>query len=708
MGKDTFKYDISYTQNRELSWLRFNERVLEEAVDPTVPIYEKLKFVSIFTSNLDEFFMIRVGSLHDLSLLKESNLDNKCKMTPGEQLEAIFKAVAPLYKQRDKIYSAVEQELREYDIYNLAIKELENFEKKYVESYFENYVMPVLSPQIMDQRHPFPHLENKSLNIAVTLKGGSTKLYGIIPVPKSLPRILFLPGNSVRYVLAEKIILEYAERVFDMYDVVEKTVLSVTRNADINPDDEAFDVEEDYRHHMRKILKKRARLAPVRLELQGSVDADFVAYLRGKLNITKEQVFKSAAPLDMSYVYSLNEKFPISTERAVTYAPYTPQVSKSVRKGESMIRQIMRRDILLSYPYEQMEPFLRLIKESAVDPNVISIKITIYRLSSQAKLMEHLITAAENNKDVTVLMELRARFDEQNNIDWSARLEESGCRVIYGLEGFKVHSKICLITLKEKNSIKYVTQIGTGNYNEKTAKMYTDLSLMTANSTIGNDAVTFFKNMAISNLNGEYKELLVAPANLKRKIISLINEEIQKGTGGRIIMKMNSLTDRDILDKLHEASDAGVRVDLIIRGICCLLPEVKGKTENIRVTSIVGRYLEHSRVFCFGEGAQMKMYLSSADMMTRNTQRRVEIACPVWDSDIKNRLYNGLQILLKDTKKARRLLSNGQYVKKIHPDNLVLDAQQYFMDQAMKNAQEVSQQQTKKGFLEKWRGIFRK
>ena len=689
MTKQNFQYDISFTQNREISWLKFNERVLDEASDPLVPIYERLKFISIFTSNLDEFFMIRVGSLYDLSLLKETHLDNKCGLTPQEQLDEIFLQIPPLYRKRNKIFQSVEKELRAYDIYNLNIKELETKEKKYIAEYFREYISPVLSPQIMDSHHPFPHLVNKSLNIAVRLRGNRENLYGIIPVPRSVPRVIFLPGSTLRYVLAEKVIAEYAEAVFDMYEVIEKTVLSVTRNADINPDDEAYDVEEDYRYHMRKILKKRSRLAPVRLETRNAISEEFSEYLCAKLKITRQQVLKSSTPLDMSYVFSLSEKFSAAVRNSITYEPFTPQPLPGLTQKDSMIRQILKKDILLSYPYEKMKPFLDLLREASTDPNVISIKITIYRLAGQSKLVEHLITAAENNKDVTVLMELRARFDEQNNIDWSERLEEAGCRVIYGFDGFKVHSKICLITRRDKGRIQYITQIGTGNYNEKTAKLYTDFSLMTADLEIGEDANSYFKNMAISNLDGQYEHLLVAPNGLKSGIMKLIGEETKKAaTGGKgnIFMKMNSLTDREIIDKLSEASRAGVHVSLVIRGICCLLPGIEGKTEHISVTSIVGRFLEHSRIYCFGSGAEMKLYISSADMMTRNTQRRVEIACPVFDRACRLKVLEYIDTLLRDNVKARRLNRDGTYTPVNSSGGERLDAQAYLMQKAIADA----------------------
>ncbi|WP_042349345.1 polyphosphate kinase 1 [Bacillus massiliigorillae] len=687
MAKTKKKYDISYTQNRELSWLKFNQRVLEEACDPTVPLYERLKFVSIFESNLDEFFMIRVGSLLDLSLLKGSRIDKKSGMTPTEQLKKIFKEVAPLYKQRDKIFNEIKEQLHEHDIYHMSIKDLDGKDRKFIEQYFKNYIFPVLSPQIVDTLHPFPHLPNKSLNIIVMMANEDKTTYGMIPVPQSLPSVLYLPGNTVRYVMMEKIILEFAHIVFDMFEIVDKTIIAVTRNADISPEDEVFADDDDYRHHMKKILKKRKRLAPVRLEVQNDADPLLLDYLCERLNIKKEQVFKSKAPLCMSYVFSLHERFSMETTREISYPAFEPQQPAAVNKRESMISQVQKKDVVLHYPYETMEPFLRLIKEAAQDENVISIKITIYRLANNSKLVESLIEAAENNKDVTVLMELRARFDEQNNIDWAERLEDAGCTVIYGFEGFKVHSKICLITHLVNNKIQYITQIGTGNYNEKSSKMYTDLSFMTASEAIGNDAANFFKNMAISNLDGQYAHLLVAPNSLKPGLMNLIDEEIMKaqsGYNGRIVMKMNSLTDREMITKLSEASCAGVKINLIIRGICCLVPGIKDRTENITVVSILGRFLEHSRIYCFGEGPGMHMYISSADIMTRNMEKRVEIACPILDSQVKQQIYHILDIQLQDNVKARLLCDNKQYEKRKNLNNQKIDSQSYFMEEALK------------------------
>lgn len=677
-------FDNSYTQNRELSWLKFNERVLDEALDEQVPLYERLKFAAIFTSNLDEFFMVRVGSLTDLALMNEPPIDNKSGMDPLEQLQAIFQAVRPLYAKRDLVVSTLEQNLRAQDIASLNINELTFEEYAFVKEYFNDIILPVLSPQIIDRHHPFPHLVNKALYVAALLKGEDNEdIFGIIPIPPSLPKALYLRGSGIRYLLTEKIVEEFAQSVFTIYQIQTKSTLSVTRNADISPNDEGYD---DYLYYMKKILKKRARLAPVRLEMKNGIGVEehLVGYLCDKLGLEETQVYLCDSPLVMSYVYSLVDKLSQAQKRQLCYPSFIPQPESKFKKDESIIKSVSKRDCLLSFPYQSMDPFLRLIKEAAYDPTVMSIKITIYRLANKSRLVEYLNAAAERGKEVTVLIELRARFDEENNINWAEMLEEAGCTVIYGLDGFKVHSKICLITRKEKNKISYITQIGTGNYNEKTAQLYTDFSLITSRDGIGRDAAAFFNNMAISNLEGEYNELLIAPAGLKKSILSLIEQEIVKANYGAeayILMKLNSLSDREVIDQLALASQAGVKVELIVRGICCLLPGVPGKTDHITVRSIVGRFLEHSRVYCFGIGDSMQMYISSADMMTRNTNRRVEIACPVNDSAIRQRILHMLDIMQSDNTKARILGQDGVY-RKPAADGEIINCQDYFIQEA--------------------------
>ena len=694
----------NYTQNRELSWLKFNQRVLEEAKDSSVPLLERMKFVSIFTSNLDEFFMIRVGSLYDMSLTDNSTIDSRSGMNPKEQLDAIFAAVAPLYKERDKTYSEIKKLLNPYGVCGLSIKELEQQEKKYVKKYFKDQILPILSPQIVDANHPFPHLLNKELYVIASLKQNGTSMIGIVPVPQFVSDILYLPGHDIRYIRMEKVIMEYLDVVFDKYEVSNKNYICVTRNADVSPDDEALEINDDFRLLMQETLHKRRRMAVVRMETAEPLDKELEKYFCDKFKIIPAQIYRTKMPMKLDYIFSIMDKVPASLKRSLIDEPFTPQPSRYLTDGK-VIPQVKKKDILLSYPYESMDPFLRMIKEAAYDPTVLTIRITIYRLAKKARLVEYLCAAAENGKEVTVLIELRARFDEQNNIDWSERLEEAGCRVIYGFEGYKVHSKICLITYRNRNNIEYITQVGTGNYNEKTATMYTDVSLITADKGIGEDAAVFFKNMSIGNLHGSYQHIIVSPTSLKPKVLSLMDEEIKKGTNGRIIMKMNSVTDVDFIQKVSEASNAGVKVDLIVRGICCILPGVKGYTENLRVTSIVGRYLEHPRIFLFGTGADQKIYIGSADMMTRNTEKRVEVACPVYDETIRKQLTHMLKIMLADNVKARELKSDGKYYKKEKGTSKV-NSQEYFMREAITVRH--PEGRTKESFIDKIRKIFRR
>ena len=694
----------NYTQNRELSWLKFNQRVLEEAKDSSVPLLERMKFVSIFTSNLDEFFMIRVGSLYDMSLTDNSTIDSRSGMNPKEQLDAIFAAVAPLYKERDKTYSEIKKLLNPYGVCGLSIKELEQQEKKYVKKYFKDQILPILSPQIVDANHPFPHLLNKELYVIASLKQNGTSMIGIVPVPQFVSDILYLPGHDIRYIRMEKVIMEYLDVVFDKYEVSNKNYICVTRNADVSPDDEALEINDDFRLLMQETLHKRRRMAVVRMETAEPLDKELEKYFCDKFKITPAQIYRTKMPMKLDYIFSIMDKVPASLKRSLIDEPFTPQPSRYLTDGK-VILQVKKKDILLSYPYESMDPFLRMIKEVAYDPTVLTIRITIYRLAKKARLVEYLCAAAENGKEVTVLIELRARFDEQNNIDWSERLEEAGCRVIYGFEGYKVHSKICLITYRNRNNIEYITQVGTGNYNEKTATMYTDVSLITADKGIGEDAAVFFKNMSIGNLNGSYQHIIVSPTSLKPKVLSLMDEEIKKGTDGRIIMKMNSVTDVDFIQKVSEASNAGVKVDLIVRGICCILPGVKGYTENLRVTSIVGRYLEHPRIFLFGTGADQKIYIGSADMMTRNTEKRVEVACPVYDETIRKQMTHMLKIMLADNVKARELKSDGKYYMKEKGTSKV-NSQEYFMREAITVRH--PEGRTKQSFVDKIRKIFRR
>lgn len=697
---------LKYAQNRELSWLKFNQRVLEEAQDPSVPLLERMKFVAIFTSNLDEFFMIRAGSLFDMAATDPRTVDSRSGMTPAQQLEKIYDAVAPLYKERDKTYAEIKKQLHPYGVCGLDFKELEQGEKKYVKKYFKEQVLPVLSPQIVDANHPFPHLLNKELYVTAILRQGGKMMLGIVPVPNFISDILYLPGHDIRYIRMEKVIMEYLDLVFGQYEAAEKNYICVTRNADIAPDDEALEVNDDFRYLMKQTLHKRKKMAVVRLEIAEKLNPETERYFCEKFNITKKQIFRTKMPMKLDYMFAISGNLPDSMKRSLIYRTFVPQPSGRLEEG-SIMKQIRKKDVLLFYPYESMEPFLQLIKEAAFDPSVMTIKITIYRLAKKARLVEYLCAAAENGKEVTVLIELRARFDEQNNIDWSERLEDAGCRVIYGFEGYKVHSKICLITYRNRNEIQYITQIGTGNYNEKTAAMYTDLSLMTASKEIGEDAALFFQNMSIGNLDGIYRYLIVSPTSLKPKILQLMDQEIRKGPKGRIIMKMNSLTDVDFIAKTAEASQAGVRVDLLVRGICCILPGIAGYTENVHVSSLVGRYLEHPRIFSFGLGADQKIYIGSADMMTRNTEKRVEVAAPVLDPDVKRQVSEYLRVMLADNVKARVLQKDGTYKKKAITEKRI-NSQEYFMRAAVLAGRDKKAAPNKRGLREKFLKIFRK
>lgn len=685
-------WNQGYTQNRELSWLEFNARVLAEAEDEAVPLLERFKFLAIFTSNLDEFFMIRVGSLTDMAALEPNRRDTKSGLTAGEQLSRIYAAVEPLYARRDAAFRDVNALLAQEDLCRTSMDELDSSERKYIKRYFNTMIAPVLSPQVVDSHHPFPHLEGKVLHIAVLLSHKKNERLGLIPVPASLPLITFLPNDKRRYLMTEDILLAFADSIFEMYDVLEKTVFCVTRNADVPLDDEPFGSEQvDLRKKMERMLRQRRRMAIVRVELSRPVSSHFKECLHKRFEVTDEQIFLSrSAPLRMSYAFSLGDYLSDGRRSRLSDPPFIPQQPAMLPAGQSLLKTALQRDVLLSYPYESMEPFLQMIREAANDPPVLSVRITIYRLASKAKLVEYLCAAAENGKDVTVLIELRARFDEQNNIDWSERLEEAGCKIIYGFEEYKVHSKICLITRRERGGVRYITQVGTGNYNEKTARQYTDVSLVTSSESIGMDAAQFFNNMAMSNLNGRYNRLLVAPTSLKNNILSLMDGEIAKGSDGYILLKFNSLTDIDMIEKLHEASCAGVTVEMIIRGICCLLPGVPGKTENITVTSIVGRFLEHSRIYVFGCGENEKMYISSADLMTRNTERRVEIACPIDSPAVRARLHDILFAMQHDTVKARVLQPDGSYQKKPAVPEPIC-AQDLLMQQAVSMAREQAQ-----------------
>ena len=674
-------------QNRELSWLKFNDRVLDEALSSDNPLIERLKFVSIVTNNLDEFFMIRVGSLTDIANYNPKYIDNKTGMNSQQQLDRIYEECIPLYKKRDAVLLEINSQLANFGIRRMRMDELKKTERKKAESFFTNQIMPFLSPQIIDSRHPFPHIDNKHLHIGANLDDNSHQLFGLIPVPINMDRMIFLTENSLQFVLLEDMIMFFTQEIFEMYKVLEKTVIMITRNADLNTDQELFDEDIDYRTYMQEMLKKRKRLSPVRLEIQGKIDEKFIKYFCKKFELKNHQIFLSQIPLDMSYAYVLEKKIPEFLKNEICFTPFVPPVLYEFSDKSSIMQEAYKRDMFLSYPYESMAPFLKLIKEAINDVHTVSIKITLYRIDEQSRLAEYLIDAAERGKEITVLMELRARFDEANNILWARRLEQAGCRVIYGTGGYKVHSKICLITMQYKDKVHYITHAGTGNYNEKTATLYTDFSIITTDHKIGNDAMNYFRNMSIGNLYGRYDELWVAPHLMKTNIKKEIDHEIEKAKKGeeaKIVLKINSITDREIIEKFVLASQAGVKIILITRGICCIIPGIMGLTENISVISIVGRFLEHSRVLIFGNNDDMRMFISSADLMTRNLERRVEIAIPVKDKTIKGKIYDMIQVMMNDTVKARKQLPDGSYVFCSDPEKPDINSQEYFMEQALK------------------------
>ena len=649
--------------NRELSWLKFNERVLEEAENNEVPLCERMNFVSIYQSNLDEFFRVRVGSLQDQMLVNKKIRDNKTNMTSEEQIKAILKVVKKLNKRKDAAYKNLMDKVAEYGITLIDFTTAKPEEKKFLEQYFNHEIVPLSSPTIVGKRQPFPFLRNQEIYAVVVLQTRSGKeRIGIIPCTNNMiERLIELPGGKGRYILSENIVLHYIGKVFKGYKVIGKSLIRVVRNADIDAD-ALYDEDLDYREFMADLMKERKKLSPVRLDMSREIDGSVVESLCRYLDVSPERVFRSEAPLDLSFVFTIQDHLRMNPE--LFYERRVPQKSASFRDGESILKQIEEEDKLLSYPYESIRPFLRMLNEAAEDDNVISIKMTLYRLAKQSKIVEALCEAAENGKEVVVLVELRARFDEENNIRWSRMLEKAGCQIIYGLEGFKVHSKLCLITKKGKDGIEYITQIGTGNYNEKTARLYTDLSLMTANEQIGMDAARVFQALTKGETVEESDHLLVAPKCLQNRIIDMIEEEIEHKKNGEdayIGLKLNSLTDKRIIDKLVEASQAGVPIDMIIRGISCLIPGVKGQTENIRIISIVGRFLEHSRIYIFGCGERRKYYISSADFMTRNTVKRVEVAAPVCAPAIKERIQGIFDLMLSDNKKAREEDCEGNY-----------------------------------------------
>ncbi|MBR5560086.1 MAG: polyphosphate kinase 1 [Clostridia bacterium] len=670
--------------NRELSWLKFNERVLEEAEREQTPLCERLSFASIYQSNLDEFFMVRVGSLVDQAQLSPDIRENKTNMTPDEQIEAVLKVVRQLNDRKDFIYAKLLGRIEAAGVRLVDFRKISRQESEKLERYFDSEIAPLISPIIVGRRQPFPFVRSKDIWAAVVLerKNGKRKI-GLIPCTSGVfPRLIEVSAKDRTYMLAEELILHFSAKIFAGYTIREKSLFRVTRNADIDAD-ALYEEDIDYREFMAELIKKRKRLAPVRLELTRELDGEIVRALCKHMDVRREYVFRANTPLDLSFLFEIQDILRQQSE--LFYSRRIPQRSAMFDAARPVLEQIKEGDKMLSYPYENIKPFLAMLQEAANDENVVSIKMTLYRVAKQSKVVEALIEAAENGKDVLVLVELKARFDEENNIEWSRRLEAAGCNVIYGLDGYKVHSKLCLITRMEDGHAQYYTQIGTGNYNEKTARLYTDLSLMTFDQEIGREAAEVFKALSMGETVRETKKLLVAPHCLQDKVLAMIDAEIaraQAGEAAYIGVKINSLTDKVIMHKLAEASCAGVKIDLIVRGICCLIPGVPGRTENIRVRSIVGRFLEHSRIYIFGCGERAKVYIASADFMTRNTLRRVEVAAPIEDDVLRERVLKMFELMLQDNMQTRLMGADGVYKHMEPGEEGALNAQEVLYQQA--------------------------
>lgn len=678
---------IGLYENRELSWLKFNERVLEEAEDTSVPLCERMTFLSIFQSNLDEFFMVRVGSLEDQKLLSQKLRENKTNMTAGEQIEAILKRVAELNERKDAIYASIMKEVGEKGVHLTDFKALAKSESKYLEEYFMKEIVPLLSVMIVGRKQPFPFLKGQEIYALAVLgtRNGKKKI-GIIPCSSSVfPRLIRIPTKDDTYMLVEELILHFLPKVYKGYKVLEKSVIRVTRNADIDFN-AVYDEDLDYRDKMAQIVKLRKKLAPVRLELSRDINEDMIKQVCEYAEMEEPHVFLNQAPLDLSFLFQIEDI--LRKDANLVYQRRVPQPSPMLKSNEHIIPQILDHDVLLSYPYESIKPFLQMLQEAARDPEVISIRMTLYRLARNSKVVEALTEAAENGKQVDVLVELKARFDEANNIEWSRTLEDAGCHVVYGIDGLKVHSKLCLITRKVGDEIQYITQVGTGNYNEKTSRLYTDLSLITADKRIGEEAAKVFQAILLGSVVEDMEHLLVAPKCLQNKVLAMIENEIQIAKEGKpayIGIKINSLTDKKIIDKLIDASRAGVKIDMVIRGINCLRSGIPGDTDNIHIVSIVGRFLEHSRIYIFGTHDRDKVYIASADFMTRNTLRRVEVAAPLYDETVKNKVRKMFATMLRDNVKAREQQPDGSY-QKLSMVGPALNSQEYFYEEAYMEA----------------------
>lgn len=679
-----------YMMNRELSWLKFNERVLNEAGNPRVPLAERLTFASIYQSNLDEFYMVRVGTLMDQMEAPEEIRENKTNMTSKEQVKVILDATRVLDKKKDIIYEQLMGELEPQGIRIINFNKLSGEEGDLLETYFDHEIAPYLSANIVSKQQPFPFLKNKEI-YAVALLGTKSKKTKVAIIPCSnnvFKRLIDIPTRPGTFMLSEELILHFLPKLFPKYEVVEKSLLRITRNADIDMET-IYDEDMDYRDAMENLIKQRKRMNPVRMELSREINKKLVNEICKCVNVDKKHVFMSKVPLDMSFVFAIQNYLRGQEKENLFYHKRNPRMTDQLNDKESLIGQVEKKDVLLSYPFENIKSFTNLLYEAAKDESVVSIKMTLYRLADRSQIVDALVDAAENGKEVVVLVELRARFDEESNIEYSRKLEEAGCRVIYGLNGFKVHSKLCLITRKTGDGLAYITQVGTGNYNEKTSKLYTDLSLITANQEIGKEAAEVFACLLRGETIEETHLLLVAPKCLQNKVLAMIDEEIEhakKNEPAYVGIKINSLTDKVIIEKLVEASQAGVRIEMIVRGICCMIPQIKGYTENITVISIVGRFLEHSRIYRFGTPEREKVYIASADYMTRNTVRRVEVAAPVLDDKLRQRLDDMFDTMMRDDEKGKRLNAKGNYEDRIVNDTK-LDSQELFYEQAYQNAQ---------------------
>ena len=662
--------------NRELSWLRFNERVLEEAEDSRLPLFERMRFIAIFGSNLDEFFMVRVGGLSDAVAITPDSIDKKSQMTAAEQLDMVYGEVRNIMPRVEKCYVNLMRQLRQHGIYQISPANVTEYQERMLERYFSEAVKPYLSPQVIDSHHPFPYLSNKEQYLCLVLKGDEKKPnVAVVPIMNNnFPRYYIFPDESGRgfcFITSANLVYYFADKLLPKSKITDKFLFRLTRNGDLRVDEALYDEELDWRDQMEKLIKTRKHSSVVRVQLSKEISPEILRYLLKRVKAkNKSVIVTEQLPLSLNFIFGLfgdlAAEFP-----TLNYENVQSLMPACISPGDSIIRHLDRSggDILLAYPYHSMKTFLDLLDEAAVDPTVTSIHITLYRIASGSKVAQALAKAAENGKNVMVLVELKARFDEEHNIIWSKRLEEAGCQVIYGFDQYKVHSKLCVITRNVNGAVKHIVQIGTGNYNEKTARQYSDYSLITTNTDIAHEAVNVFETLSLGQFVEDSKYLLVAPLQMKHRFIELIDTEIEAANNGypaRVVAKMNGLSDKDIIDKLIEASQAGVKITMYIRGICCMRAGVPGLTENITIKSMVGRFLEHPRVFLFGYGEREHLYIGSADWMTRNLNYRVEVAVEILDKEVKQTIFDVLDIISKDNMLARVQQPDGTY-KRVYP-----------------------------------------